>query len=397
MKQYRSILFLRSLIHCLILALTSLVLFTPSLRAQSYGIGGFDLASPADRIIAFDYDGSGKADHLLIYRPGTGIVWILANSNGSFYPVYTSSNGIGGYDLKSPNDRIFALDYSGHGRLNYLVCYRPGSGIIYILQNNGGDFSAILESSSGIGGFDLMSTSDIGFAYDATLSNSYNSMVFYRPGTGVVYVIENSFGQLITSYLSGYGGPGIGTFDLTSTADRLTPYSIPGELNARYLIGDRPGSGLAAFIAGGTNTFGNLYLSTSGIGGFDLQSADDQIMSFDYSDTGLQDHLLVYRPGSGIAWILGFVGPLESPTFFSPIYASGSGIGGYDLLSTSDRAIAFDYNSSGYADHLLFYRPGTGVVKILSNVNGTYTSVYSAGYLPPGYGAGQITAGMQPF
>ena len=41
------------------------------------GIGGYDLRSPADRVFAFDYDGSGKLDHLALYRPGTGTIWIL--------------------------------------------------------------------------------------------------------------------------------------------------------------------------------------------------------------------------------------------------------------------------------------------------------------------------------
>jgi hypothetical protein len=35
------------------------------------GIGGYDLKSPADRAFAFDYDSSGKLDHLALYRPGT--------------------------------------------------------------------------------------------------------------------------------------------------------------------------------------------------------------------------------------------------------------------------------------------------------------------------------------
>ncbi|MBI3447190.1 MAG: hypothetical protein HY055_17935, partial [Magnetospirillum sp.] len=41
------------------------------------GIGGYDLKSPADRIFAFDYDHSGKTDCLSLYRPGTGTIWIL--------------------------------------------------------------------------------------------------------------------------------------------------------------------------------------------------------------------------------------------------------------------------------------------------------------------------------
>jgi C1A family cysteine protease len=54
------------------------------------GIGGYDLKSSADRAFAFDYDGSGKMDHMALYRPGTGTMWILKkDSAGNFSPVYT--------------------------------------------------------------------------------------------------------------------------------------------------------------------------------------------------------------------------------------------------------------------------------------------------------------------
>ncbi len=98
------------------------------------------------------------------------------------------------------------------------------------------------------------------------------------------------------------------------------------------------------------------------------------------------DHLLAYRPGSGIAFILQFTGPISTPTYFTPIYGSASGIGGFDLKSTTDRIIAYDYSSTGHQDHLLIYRPGTGVVWILANVSGNYQPVYASDYLPVGYG-----------
>jgi hypothetical protein len=41
------------------------------------GIDGYDLADPADRAFAFDYNSSGKLDHLVLYRPGSGTIWIL--------------------------------------------------------------------------------------------------------------------------------------------------------------------------------------------------------------------------------------------------------------------------------------------------------------------------------
>jgi hypothetical protein len=41
------------------------------------GMGGFDIADDRDQAFAFDYDHSGKLDHLVFYRPGTGTMWIL--------------------------------------------------------------------------------------------------------------------------------------------------------------------------------------------------------------------------------------------------------------------------------------------------------------------------------
>lgn len=56
------------------------------------GIGGFDLARPGDQVFAFDYDSSGKLDHLVLYRPGAGTIWILRNAGDQFEPVYQQGN-----------------------------------------------------------------------------------------------------------------------------------------------------------------------------------------------------------------------------------------------------------------------------------------------------------------
>ena len=45
------------------------------------GIGGYDLLSDRDRVFPFDFDGSGNSDHLVLYRPGTGTIWILKHEN----------------------------------------------------------------------------------------------------------------------------------------------------------------------------------------------------------------------------------------------------------------------------------------------------------------------------
>jgi hypothetical protein len=43
----------------------------------------------------------------------------------------------------------------------------------------------------------------------------------------------------------------------------------------------------------------------------------------------------------------------------------GTGIGGYDLHSTADRAFAFDYGRLGKMNFLVLYRPNTGTVWIM--------------------------------
>ncbi|SEH03029.1 Trypsin, partial [Nonomuraea solani] len=83
---------------------------TTSFRTEgssSTGIGGYDLKDARDQVVAFDYEHSGKLDHLLVYRPGAGTVHILKRGSGAtFTPVYSSTDGgIGGYDLKSVADR----------------------------------------------------------------------------------------------------------------------------------------------------------------------------------------------------------------------------------------------------------------------------------------------------
>jgi hypothetical protein len=40
-------------------------------------VGGYDLKDNRDRAFAFDYDGSGKLDHPVLYRPGTGTIWFF--------------------------------------------------------------------------------------------------------------------------------------------------------------------------------------------------------------------------------------------------------------------------------------------------------------------------------
>ena len=84
------------------------------------GIAGYDLLSTNDRVLKLDYDGDGR-DDLFLYRPGTGAAWVArSEGNGSFSAVYAvgdngeaAPNGIAGYDLLSPNDQVIVFDYDG--------------------------------------------------------------------------------------------------------------------------------------------------------------------------------------------------------------------------------------------------------------------------------------------
>ena len=103
--------------------------FTPIYQSQNDGFAGGYKHSAGARAFAFDYDGSGKLDHLVLYRPGMDHgMWIFKKVAGQIRGVYQSRSkkGIGGYDFKSEADRAFAFDYDGSGKLDHLALYRPG-------------------------------------------------------------------------------------------------------------------------------------------------------------------------------------------------------------------------------------------------------------------------------
>src|SRR5258708_4709541 len=162
------------------------------------GIGGYDLRSTIDQAFAFDYNSSGKLDHPALYRPGTGTIWILKNTNGQFAAVYAQGapgNGIGGYDLADPADRVFAFDYDGSGKLDHLALYRPGTGTMWILKNTNGQFSPVYAQGSpgnGIGGYDLKSTADLAFAFGYDCSGKLDHLALSRPATGTLLIIKNT-------------------------------------------------------------------------------------------------------------------------------------------------------------------------------------------------------------
>jgi hypothetical protein len=336
------------------------------------GIGGYDLKSPSDRAFTFDYDHSGRLDHLAFYRPATGTFWILKNSGGAFAPVYAQGDpgaGIGGYDLKSPSDRAFAFDYDHTGKLDHVVLYRPGTGTFWILKNSGGAFTPVYaqgDPGNGIGGYDLKSPADRAFAFDYDHSGKPDHIVLYRPGTGTLWILRNNGGVFAPVFAHGDPGNGIGGYDLKSAADQVFAFDYEHSGRLDYLALYRPGTGTFWILRNNSGTFTPVYAQGdpgSGIGGYDLKSPADRAFAFDYDRSGRLDHLALYRPGKGTIWILRNGGGA-----FTPVVAigdPGNGIGGYDLKSPADQAFSFDYGHTGALDHLALYRPGTGTIWIL--------------------------------
>ena len=348
----------------------------PLVLYQGGGIGGYDLIAPADRIFAFDYNSSGKRDHLVLYRPGTGTIWILRNNrDGTFTALPGSTgdpgNGIGGYNLASPADRVFAFDYDSNGNLDHLVSYRPGTGTIWILKNNrDGTFTALPGSTgdpgNGIGGYNLASPADRVFAFDYDSSGKLDHLVLYRPGTGTIWILKNNRDGTFTALPASTGDPGngIGGYDLANPADRVFAFDYNSSGKLDHLVLYRPGQRNFWIVRNNAGTFTPVIGSASGIGGYDLWDPNDRAFAFDYNNIGKLDHLVLYRPGQGNFWIV-----KNSAGTFTPTIHSDTGIGGYDLLDPNDRAFAFDYNGNGRRDNLVLYRPGTGIIWILNSLN----------------------------
>jgi hypothetical protein len=335
------------------------------------GFAGYDLRSNADLSFAFDYESSGKLDHVVLYRPGTGTIWIIQNQGGKFSTVYQQGDpgqGIGGYDLKSTADRAFAFDYDSSGKQDHIVLYRPGTGTIWILRNRGGQFSPVYvqgDPGSGIGGYDLKSPADLAFAFDYDGSGKLDHLVLYRPGTGTIWILHHKGVLFSAVYHQGDPGNGIGGYDLKSSADRAFAFDYDKSGKLDHLALYRPGRGTIWILRNQGGNFSTVYKQGDpghGIGGYDLGSPADLAFAFDYDGSGKQDHLVLYRP-TGTFWIITNRGGQ-----FSPVYAEGdpgNGISWYDLKSPADRAFAFDYDKSGKLDHIALYRPGTGTFWIL--------------------------------
>ena len=344
------------------------ITFTPTYAHgdEPVGLGGYDLLSPGDRAFALDYNHSGLLDHIVLYRPGTGVISIVKDegSGTDFSAVYQQTapgNGIGGYNLISADDRGFAFDYNHNGKLDHVVFYQPGEGILWILKHNESwvPVFRFREPGKGMGGYDLRTKADRAFAFDWDHSGKLDHIVLYRPGAGMLWVMKNSNGVFSPVYRT---SEGLGSYDLSSPSDRVAAFDYEHIGKADHLILYRPGTGMISIFRNRNNKFSAVFnsnLTAGGIGGYDLMSPLDHLLAYDLEGTGCLEYLVLYRPGTGAVCVL-----KNHRGDFSPVYQEGdpgAGIGGFDLSSTTDRAFMYQVGGKGASGQIALYRPGHGI------------------------------------
>jgi uncharacterized protein YjbI with pentapeptide repeats len=345
---------------------TGVAVLTPTY--QGGGIAGYDLGSPSDRVFAYDCTSAGMLDHLVCYRPGRGAIVIAQHRpDGTYTSVYfqgDGGNGIGGFTLGNPADRVVAFDYTGNGHLDHLLCYRPGGKLVTILQRNAdGTFSTAFTSTTGLDRFPLDGATDQIIAFDWSGSGRLDHLLCYRPGGGLVTILQrNADGTFSTVFTS---TTGIGGWDLAREADQIIAYDYEGNGNLDYVVCYRPGTGGIAILQHrGDDTFASVYFQGdpgNGIGDFSLGDPADRVMAYDAEGVGRLDDLFCYRPGGGFVRIL----QRQADGSFTPLYAKPGGIGGFDFANSADRAVAYDPAGTGKLNGLACCRPGTGTIWVI--------------------------------
>jgi hypothetical protein len=212
-------------------------------------------------IIALDANHTGREDCILIYIPGRGMWWLLNYQGGYFWNLLGSgTGGIGGYDLAGATltDKIIAYDY-GDGYTDHLICYRPGNGYFWVLQNtnagttlpgqNQPNWVAVVKSGGGVGGYDLKGPTDQIVAVPTAGSPGYMQLVCYRPGPGLGYVYWETHSPNSTSWTtvapshSGLNGNSFQGQGDRMIAVNLSTSGATGYNSDTYTMGYRPGFG----------------------------------------------------------------------------------------------------------------------------------------------------------
>lgn len=353
---------------------------TGSGHVRGVGIAGYDLRDPRDQVVPVDYDGD-RHDDLLLYRPGVGVAY-TANSDrnkpGVFNRDFKSENGIGGYNLLHPDDRIMVLRHSFDEQAD-LLAYRPGGGAIFILRfdRRSSQFKSIARFANGMGGIDLLNPLDKIVPFDFNADGN-SDLFIYRPGSGGVAVMQGNgqggFVQVYGQLPDTPGQGGFATFDFKSAQDTVISFDYDGDRRDDLLL-YTPGLGRAVVLrSNGDGGFDIALKSfTTGVSGFNLRNVSDQVVPIQFDEDGKAD-LVFFSPGRGAFFIARSNGSGPGiPEPFTAVYGEGGdmcpsvsrGIGGFDFMDGKDKVLVGHFLHREYQD-VLAYRPGNGVVFLLS-------------------------------
>ncbi|SDU69131.1 Trypsin [Jiangella alkaliphila] len=352
------------------------------------GIGGYNLADPNDQIVAVDYEGTGRLDHLLIYRPGAQKkYWVVKRrADGSFERVFQNADaGIGPVPtggtvmLGQARDRVFAFDCHRSGKQDCIVVYRPG---VVSGDSESGSYSVFERDPDG--GYEVVfrhkparlnAASTQMLALDDHGAAAGQHLVFYRPGAGLVTIRSWIFDDDTEAWTSGPDvytteSAGIGGFGVNQARDRMIAFDCHRSGREDCLVGYRPGvvasdgesSAYRVIERAADGTYRTVSRQVLG----QLNATSDQLIAYDYDGSGLMDHLVFYRPGGRLVTVLPWRSGAGGTWAAGPaVYSSTVGIGGYNLAQPQDRLVAYDNNHRGSPTDLVAYRPGSRTAWVL--------------------------------
>ncbi|MBR7837060.1 hypothetical protein KDL01_27535 [Actinospica durhamensis] len=361
------------------------------------GIGGFALADASDRMVAFDFTGSGKSDHLLAYGPGNAASSVAASvlahtADGTFSTVGTPAVLPG---LNAASTTATPLDYTGSGSQDHLLI-TAGLPAAQLFQGVDGVLTA-LGPSGPITENAPFQAADAIVAFDYTGLGHNDHLLVYRPGAGLAWLLAPTGDAAGHPYRIVAAMHGIGTFDLMNAADRIVGLDYDSSGSWTHLLIYRPGTGTVYIVTtDDKGAFTTVLASHSGIGGYDLAVSEDRLLAFDYTCSGFDDHILAYRPGNipghsdQQVWVLERTPRTNTYTQLKPP-SSTHGMGGYNFADPADRVVGLDYIGTGGLCYLVAYRPGAGKVSVMGQRGvASITPVYQAPPAP----AAPVTVGL---
>jgi uncharacterized delta-60 repeat protein len=214
------------------------------------------VANPITLPIRSDFDGDGRSD-IAVYRPSSGVWYVLNSSNGAFSAQPFGTNG----DIAAPGD------FDADKKTDYAV-FRPSTGYWYILNSSDNSFRAEHFGSTG----------DVPVAADYDGDTKTDIGVF-RPSQGVWYILRSSD--------NGFQAQSFGT-----SADKPVPgyYDEDGKADMAYF---RESNGRWDWLESSSNLYNARVFGTSG----------DLPVPGNYDDDGKYD-VAVFRPSAGSWYIL---------------------------------------------------------------------------------------------